>query len=407
MKKKNILVLTYWSYKEALVQTYTLPFVQMIRKANPTAKIFLVTFEQSHLKLSSQDILIEQKNLKEKGIEWLSFPYFRFGLSSVLAVLQAIIKLTFLILKNRISYIHAFCTPAGTIGYILKKLTFTYLVIDSYEPHAENMLENGEWSHESKAFKILNFFEKRQTQVALHIIATTFKMKEYALNRFHHHIQSFFVKPAGVNTEKFNPQNFDKLELRKQYNIPLDAIVCVYIGKFGGIYYKEEIFQLIKAAQDYWKKDFYFLVGTPIEKQKFELWANQYAIHLNQIVFQSYIPHEQVPQFLAMADFGLNPVKPLPTKRYCTSVKDGEYWAMALPIVITPNISDDSDYIKEKGIGVIWEDTSYQGCLKVCEEMDMLLKSDKLPDIKKEIRQLAIDVRDFKNFEKIYQTIYG
>lgn len=407
MKKKNILVLTYWSYKEALVQTYTLPFVHMIRKANPTAKIFLVTFEQPHLKLSPQDILIEQQNLKERGIEWLYFPYFRFGLSSALVVLQAIIKLTFLIFKNKISHIHAFCTPAGTIAYLLKKLTFTHLVIDSYEPHAENMVENGEWFKDSRAFKILNFFEKCQTQVALHIIATTYKMKQYAKDRFHYEIKSFFVKPAGVDTQKFNPKNFDKLKLREQYNIPMDAIVCVYIGKFGGIYYKEEIFQFLKAAQQFWKEKIYIIIGTPLAKDEFEKISLEYGINLQQILFQSYIPHEQVPQFLAMSDFGLNPVKPLPTKRYCTSVKDGEYWSMELPVLIPPNISDDSDFIQQKGIGIIWEDTSHEGCIMACQAMDSLLKSDRLPMIKNEIRKLAIEVRDFKNFEKIYQTIYG
>ncbi|GIV44373.1 MAG: hypothetical protein KatS3mg035_1496 [Bacteroidia bacterium] len=269
------------------------------------------------------------------------------------------------------------------------------------------MVENGEWSIHSNAFKILNFFEKYQTKAASHIIATTSKMKDYAKNRWGYEIQSFFVKPAGVNIEKFNPQNFNKNDIRLQLNIPTDAVVCVYIGKFGGIYYKEEIFQFIKAAQDYWKNKFYFVVGTPFQRNEFEQLANQYQINLNQVLYQSYIPHEKVPEFLAAADFGLNPVKPLPTKRYCTSVKDGEYWAMELPVVIPPNISDDSDFIQQKRIGVIWEDASYEGCLKACQQMDELLQSDKLPETKKEIRKLAIEVREFKNFEKIYQAIYG
>ena len=30
--KGNVLVLTYWSYKDALIQTYTLPYVRIIQK---------------------------------------------------------------------------------------------------------------------------------------------------------------------------------------------------------------------------------------------------------------------------------------------------------------------------------------------------------------------------------------
>ena len=44
------------------------------------------------------------------------------------------------------------------------------------------------------------------------------------------------------------------------------------------------------------------------------------------------------------------PVKPVPTKRYCTPVKDGEYWALGLPVIITEGISDDSGIIRENGI---------------------------------------------------------
>ena len=403
----NILVITYWSYREALIQTYTLPYLEMIKKVNPDAQITLVTFEQSHLTLKLEEKHKELLKLKEKGIEWIAFPYFRFGIKSILTVIWAILKLFFLVFSKKIRYIHAFGTPAGTIAFILKKLTFTRLVIDSYEPHAESMLENGEWAKSSKAYKILSYFEKLQTRSAQHFIATSYKMKEYAKTRFGVDIKSFFVKPAGVDVHKFNPHLFDKKEVRSKFQIPEDAIVAVYIGKFGGIYYKEETFQLLKAASDTWKEKFYAIIGSPIDRKEFEELVNQYQIPAQQVLFLSYVPHNQVPEILAMADFAINPVKPVPTKRYCTSVKDGEYWAMELPVIIPPNISDDSDYIKDKKIGVIWENTTYEGCLKACHEMKVLLESENLPQVKSEIRKLAIEVRAFENFEKIYRAIYS
>ena len=43
----NTLILTHWSFKDALVQTYTLPYVYMIRQVlPPDEKIFIVTSEQ-------------------------------------------------------------------------------------------------------------------------------------------------------------------------------------------------------------------------------------------------------------------------------------------------------------------------------------------------------------------------
>ena len=71
------------------------------------------------------------------------------------------------------------------------------------------------------------------------------------------------------------------------------------------------------------------------------------------VVISQFVFHTEVPRYLSLGDFAINPVKPVPTKKYCTSIKDGEYWAMGLPVVISPNISDDSGIIEKENIGVI------------------------------------------------------
>ena len=46
--RKNILVLTQWSYKDPLIQAYTLPYVDIIAAIIPPgSRIYLVTFEQA------------------------------------------------------------------------------------------------------------------------------------------------------------------------------------------------------------------------------------------------------------------------------------------------------------------------------------------------------------------------
>ncbi|MFL5787805.1 MAG: hypothetical protein ACJ748_07110, partial [Flavisolibacter sp.] len=54
--KGNILVLTHWSFKDALVQTYTLPYVSFIRNVLPEEnKIFVVTSEQELIALKEDE----------------------------------------------------------------------------------------------------------------------------------------------------------------------------------------------------------------------------------------------------------------------------------------------------------------------------------------------------------------
>ena len=53
----NILVLTQWSFKDALIQTYTLPYVEILRETIPDSrKIFVVNAEQ------------EKKSVNTKGV---------------------------------------------------------------------------------------------------------------------------------------------------------------------------------------------------------------------------------------------------------------------------------------------------------------------------------------------------
>ncbi len=58
----NILVITYWNYRDALIQKYTLPYISIIKKYLPeNSKIFLATSEQSHLKFSAEQKIQEKK----------------------------------------------------------------------------------------------------------------------------------------------------------------------------------------------------------------------------------------------------------------------------------------------------------------------------------------------------------
>ncbi len=80
IKPKNILVLTYWSYRDALVQTYTLPYVRLIKQQLPAqSEIYLVTLEQSQLSLSEADARLVREELKREGIRLVAFNYSKRG----------------------------------------------------------------------------------------------------------------------------------------------------------------------------------------------------------------------------------------------------------------------------------------------------------------------------------------
>ena len=399
----NILVFTQWSFKDALVQTYTLPYIDIIREIiSHDRKIFLVTAEQPQIALKSDEVDRINKDWKKRNVRLLPESYKRFGLEKIISSGRNFFKLYRIIRKEKIKTIHAFCTPAGSIAYLLSKLTGAELIIDSYEPHAEAMIENGTWRKSGMAYKILFSLEKKQTKHAQALIATTAGMRQYALDRYGVQVKNFFVKPACVDLVKFSPSEKDP-SLLKELGFE-NKIICVYAGKLGGIYLKEEVFDFIKLCYDRWKDDFRFLMLTNATKE--EINAEIQKVNLPEnVVVTRFIYHHEVPRYLSLGDFAINPVKPVPTKKYCTSIKDGEYWAMGLPVVISPRISDDSEIIEKENTGVVVNFSDHSALIKSIDKIEGLLKDRVL--LKEKIRQIAIKHRSFEIAQKIYKEIYN
>jgi len=394
--RKNILILTYWSYNDALIQTYTLPYVKLIAEClEEDGKIFLLTLDKS-----------EQPQFEKiPKIHNLSIPYKPVGIAAMFLWLRTIIKLLILIRKEKITTIHAWCTPAGMIGYLLSVLTGKELIIDSFEPHAETMIENGVWKKNSFAFRLLFKFEKLQAHRAKHLISISEKMCDYAAIKYGHHKQNYFVKPACVNLDLFSYKNKKNPALLKELNLE-NKLVCVYAGKFGGIYLEKEAFDFFKIAEGFWGNDFRVLILTSSTEKEIDEFRINSGLKKETII-QRFVPHAQIPDYIGLGDFAITPVKPIETKRYCSPIKDGEYWALGLPVVITKNISDDSDIIKKNNIGSVLDNLNNEAYLKSVKEIDELLKNQTRKDLYSKIRAIAESHRNFNIAKKIYNTIYN
>jgi hypothetical protein len=392
---RNILVLTYWPYQDALVQTYTLPYVRIISEIIPDdSKIFLLTLDKNN----KTEIYNEEK------INHISISYKRFGFTGVIMWIKVLFQLIRLVKKENIDTIHAWCTPAGMMGFILSILTGTKLIIDSYEPHAEAMVENGTWKKNSLPFRILFYFEKLQTKRATYLIATTEGMIDYAKSKYNHHKENFYIKPACVDLNAFSLRNVKNSELLKKLKLE-KTIVCVYAGKFGGIYLEKEVFDFFKIAENYWGDKFRALILSSHSEEEINQLITASKLDKKTIVHR-FVKHSEIPNYIGLGDFAITPVKPVPTKRFCSPIKDGEYWALGLPIVITNNISDDTNIIESNNIGSILKEFNSESYKKSILEIEQLLQQESKQLLSEKIRSIAIKYRNFEIAKSIYKKIY-
>src|SRR5579885_939706 len=228
--RKRILFITQWRYNDALIQTYTLPYINIIRKVTEGYFYLVATTEKSSkitIRKRGNVALIE---LPAKGkpllIQW--------SLNII-----GLIRITS---KKNIPVLHTFCTPAGSIGAILKMLNKKrQLILDSCEPHAESMVESNTWSRSGIKFKLLSYMEKKQFRLADQFVMAAEGMDRYIAKTYGIKVKQFYVKPACVNLDEFNVSKIKNPQLVSKYNLN-DKITCVYAGKFGGFYLEDEVF---------------------------------------------------------------------------------------------------------------------------------------------------------------------
>jgi glycosyltransferase involved in cell wall biosynthesis len=401
---KNILVVTYWSFKDALIQTYTLPYVKIIASISKQ-KVYIVCLEQKQIGTTKDERIQINKVLETENIVVLFFDYNPFGVKQTLMWGAYLNKLMYLIFKNKIKYIHTWCTPGGAIGYLLSILTGRELILDSFEPHAELMIETGTWSSTGMAFRLLFKLEELQTKRATKIIAVVSKMNEYSLKKYNYHIagNNFYVKPACVDFSKFyarkkNDQLVHDLKLNNK-------IIGIYAGKLGGIYLDNELFDFIKQCYVHWGENFAMIMLTNTPAQLVQSQLKRIDVPLNCVI-QKFVYHEHIPDYMALGDFAINFMKPVPSRRFSTPIKNGEYWAMGLPIIITSGISDDSDIIENQNVGYVLKALSDVEYREAIRKIDELLSGD-VDDLKHKIESLAHKYRNFDIAKNVYNQIYN
>jgi hypothetical protein len=391
-----------WSYKEPLTHSYLLPYVRMIvALLPPGSKVWLQTSEKVHLQLEGEEFLNLKNDLSKEGIHWLPFSYAPFGLKAFPRYLKLVWKLHRIVKNEKIDFLHPFAPGAGTTAVMVELFSDVKIVMDSWEPHAESMVESGVWNRSSLAFKIMWWAEKRLTKRAYYLIAASKGMVQYASEKWNFIPKNIAYRPACVNTITMDPSRFDKIPLRKQFGLE-GKIVCVCTGKLDGMYMGEETFQIFSSCFKVWGEKFHALLLTETSKLLIDTLAEKSG--LPQFAFSvQHVSFEDIPRFLSMADFAFNPQKPLPSKRFGTPVKDGEYWAMGLPVVIHNDISEDSAIVRIENIGAILGDLSHEDNLRVIAEIEMLMKD---VETRVRCRNAALTYRSFDLAEKAYRKIY-
>lgn len=405
MKKNTILIFAYYSFYDPVFQSAVLPYFREF----PGKKDFhfvLITFEQKKYRTSEQQRADIKEELQKQNITWYNVNWHSGSFKVLKKLFDFIVGICFtayLIIKYKVNIIYSEAFPGAIISHFLSRFFRVPHIVHSFEPHTDYMVEAGVWSEKSWEAVLLKTYEKKIALKCYAIFTATGKMIERLRQAGVKCIIEKVPSCVDINHFKYRP---DKREaIRNSLGIKDEECVIVYLGKFGGMYLDSEVFDFYAYCLKYSRLQFRLLIFTPDDYGIVKEFIREKELDESLFVIGT-LKKEDIPSYLSAADFGLVPVRQKPSKRFCSPIKDGEYWACGLPIIIPEGISDDYIYAEQYGIGISVKDFTDKSLIEVVKQIDDWMANKSREDVRYKARKFVEQDRNVEHYKLLYRKVF-
>lgn len=389
----KILYISYWSLSDPLTPAVIYPYFPLMHDKG--AHVTFYTFE------------VSRDKVRQAPIE---FPYVEHraiipripsigGLSKFELILRGRHELIREARRGGYDLVFAKAAMAGALAHMVHAATGLPYVVESFEPHSEYMVECGVWRRSGLRFKFAAHYERLQVLNARRIITVT-----------HNHRNDLIAEgvdpgrvsviPSITDLERFAFNPTDRARVRASLGIVGDATVGIYVGKFGGLYYDREAFDLFKRTMDRFV-GMRLIIISPMDAQWIMERAAEAGIAADRLNVTS-ARHEDVPAYLSASDLAFSPIKPARVKLYQCPVKNGEYWANGLPMLMTDLVADDHRLLRQ-GIGGAVFGNELDGLEQALDTMARLLAD---PEHRNSIAGLARKYKSLELARAVYADLF-
>ena len=282
--------------------------------------------------------------------------------------------------------VHSIAT-LGVIGGIVARLLRKKIGLFVHQDERlvlREMLNNPQWSVNLTAALISELYYPGFIDVFFHA-TERFKMKLIDLKVPERKI---FFTPFAIDEKEFNPNN-NKFDIRKQHNIPDDAIVSLFVGRISIEKNIERLLQAMDAAMDEDPNLYGLFVG---KKTQMEV-VNKVRKNADRIIFTGFVPDEELPSYYNASDFFTTPSI---NESTCFTV----YEAMSceLPTIISGDRHDQEIVHKENTFLVM-------NLRSVTEIKEAILHLSKDKALRKKIAKNAKQLIDRRTWEYHVQEV--
>ncbi len=399
------LYICYFGLREPLVQTQVLPYLRELAEGG--IDVTLLTFEPKAP--TSAERREWEERLCDQGLRWLFLRYHkRPSLPATLYDITAgALLATRLVRREGIDVIHARSHVPAAMAGLAKRLSKCRMLFDIRGFFPEEYVDAGVWPAGGMLFRLTKRAEKKLLVASDGCVVLTDRAREVL--RSNPDLPKWVpieVIPCCVDLQRFAAVNGCRQSIRKQLGVG-NRHVMVYVGSMGGWYLSQEMADFLVAAHETDPCTFGLFL---IQNSSFDLAGYLSRRGLKQEDFQIFSTSpEQVPKYLAAADFAFCFVKPCYSKISSSPTKIAEYLAAGLPVICTAGIGDVNEVLTADRVGVLVRELVPCAYAQAIQEVESLCRE---PGIRERCRASARAHFDLRNigghrYRSVYRNLMG
>jgi len=399
--KTGIVILLYNRLFDPLVQSNFWLYIDdfLNDTANPY-QFHVISYEDDHYPLTDEQARLVDR-WKTQGLEWTALPWHQgTGMVSKLVDLSAAFRKMLNLRLRGFSFVVGYGSVSGTMAYLCARPLGMSLFIHTFEPHSEYSRDSGVWSENSWGYRALNYFENQMAHFAKVIASGTCFMQERLQTEWGVK-GKFFKIPSVANEQKFLFSKAERDSTRNALGLTNDQWVMLYSGKFGGLYYKDEMALIFRWLKEMESRLHLLIVSPQSDIEIHEIFSRVGVPLQDYSVVQS--EYHDIHKYYFAADFGINILPPSPVQKYRSPIKVGEFLCSGLPFLTNYGVSEDYLIAEEKNVGAVIQDITTEEIMSAWQKIKAILS---VPADKRRAhcREVGIEYRGFTRLNPTFKN---
>jgi glycosyltransferase involved in cell wall biosynthesis len=268
-----------------------------------------------------------------------------------------------LILRHRLSIVHARSYVSSVMALVLKRLTGAKFLFDMRGFWADERVDGNLWPRLGRMYRLAKGFEKHFLLEADHVVSLTHAAVR-EMQRFSYlseRMPPVTVIPTCADLDRFKPMHYERARA---------GFVLGYVGSVGTWYLFDEVAACFSQLLCFQPTAHLLIVNRGehvyIHERLTALGVPHSSVELTNAT------HAEVPELISRMDAGIFFIKPVFSKQASSPTKFAEFLGCGKPCLCNVGVGDMADLLENEQVGV---------ALKAFDEASMMEALQQLLDM--------------------------